>query len=178
MKLEELRKGSEALDQAYSDALSRIDRQLPGHCELAKRALAWITYAQRPLKAEELCVALAIEPGKNALDDDNIDDVEDIVSFCAGLVTVDKESSIVRLVHYTTQEYLEQVRLKWIPGAQEEMATACLTYLSFETFRSGSCKSDETFEHRLAKNRFVGYSAFYWRDHVRPVENHMSINWR
>ena len=51
---------------------------------------------------KELYHALAIEPGDKALNTDNVDEVEDIISVCAGLVTVDEESNIIRLVHYTT----------------------------------------------------------------------------
>ena len=106
-----------------------------------------------------------------ALNNDNIYDTEDIISVCAGLVTVDEESNIIRLVHYTTQEYFERVRLEWNPGAQEEIAVACLTYLSFDTFRSGSCADDEAFEQRLAENAFFDYSAHYWSEHIRQVES-------
>jgi hypothetical protein len=91
----------------------------------------------------------------------NVFDVEDVISVCTGLVTIDEESGIIRLVHYTTQEYFERVRLKWDPRAQEGIAVACLAYLSFDTFRSGSCASDEAFEQRLAENAFFDYSAHY-----------------
>lgn len=66
--------------------------------------ISWITYAKRPLTTPELQHALATEVGHQDLVRDNISDVEDMVSACAGLVTVDKESDIVRLVHYTTQQ--------------------------------------------------------------------------
>jgi hypothetical protein len=169
--LKNLSKGSAALDEAYGKAIERIDRQPPGDRSLAKRALSWITYAQRLLTTEELCHALAIEPGHNALDDDNMYDVEDVVSVCAGLVTVDEESNIIHLVHYTTQDYLKRVLLEWNPDIQKEIAVACLTYLSFDTFRSGSCTSDKAFEQRLAENAFFDYSARYWSEHTRPAEN-------
>ena len=169
--LDKLSKGSAKLDEAYNEAIQRIDGQLAEDRSLARRALSWIRYAQRPLTTKELCHALAIEPGDNALNNDNVYDVEVVISVCAGLVTVDKESSIIRLVHYTTQEYFERVCLEWNPGAQEEIAVACLTYLSFDTFRSGSCADDEAFEQRLAENAFIDYSARYWSEHTRLVEN-------
>ena len=118
--------------------------------------------------------------------------MEDIISVCAGLVAVDKESSIIRLVHYTTQEYFERVRMEWNPGAQEEIAVTCLTYLSFDVFRSGSCDrdnafeveteeyetrykrlkaSDEAFEQRLTENPFFDYAAHSWGEHVQPVQS-------
>ena len=146
--LSKLSKGSAALDEAYSEAIERIDGQLAEDRLLARCALSWITYAQRLLTTTELCHALAIEPGDKALNDDNVLDVEDVISVCAGLVTVDEESNIIRLVHYTTQEYFEQIRLEWDPRAQERIAVACLTYLSFDIFRSGSCADDKAFEQR------------------------------
>jgi hypothetical protein len=165
-----LSKGLAKLDEAYNEAIIRIDGQLAEDRSLARRALSWITYTQRPLTTKELCDALAIELGDKALNSDNIYDVEDVITVCAGLVTVDEESSIIRLVHYTTQEYFESVCLEWNPSAQEEIAVACMTYLSFDTFRSGSCAGDKAFE-RLAENGFFDYSSHYWSEHVRPVQS-------
>ena len=54
------------------------------------------------------------------------------------------------------------------------MAVACLTYLSFNTFQNGSCGSVKAFEQRLAENAFFDYSARYWSEHTRPVENTVS----
>ena len=98
-----------------------------------------------------------------------IPDVEDMVSVCAGLVTVDQESNIIRLVHYTTQEYFERIREAWNPYAQQEITSKCLTYLSFKTFGTGSCLSDAGFEHRLSRNPFLDYAARYWGQHALTV---------
>ena len=177
--LDKLSKGSakldesHKLDEAYGEAIKRIDGQLAEDRLLARRALSWISYAQRPLNTKELCHALAIEQDDNTLNNDNIYDIEDVISVCAGLVTVE-ESGVIRLVHYTTQEYFKRVRAEWNPGAQEEIAVACLTYLSFDTFRSGSCTDDAAFEERLAENPFLHYAAHLWSYHLRPVESSTS----
>src|SRR6266496_578682 len=105
-------------DEAYSEAVNRIESQLPGQRKQARDVLSWIIYAQRQLTTEELCHALAVEIGEEELDPDNIPNIEDIVSVCAGLVTVDNESNIIRLVHYTAQEYFERIRGKWNSSAQ------------------------------------------------------------
>jgi len=111
-----MRKGSmtpeEAYNDAYEKALDRIQGQLPRKSTLAKRTLAWVTFAIRPLTTGELCHALAVELGKQELDIDNIPDIDTVVSMCSGLVVVDGVSDIVRLVHYTTQDYLEFVFMK------------------------------------------------------------------
>ena len=172
--LDKFSKGSEALDQAYGEAIERIKGQLPGNKERAKSVFSWIIYALRPLTTGELCHALAVEPDEEELDQDNIPDIEDVVSVCAGLVTVDEESNIVRLVHYTTQEYFERIREDWNPAAQLEIASTCLNYLSLDTFRSGSCPSDEDFESRVERNVFLDYAARYWGRHVLRVQEEVS----
>ncbi|KAK3371092.1 hypothetical protein B0T24DRAFT_500138, partial [Lasiosphaeria ovina] len=96
------------LDEAYQNAMDRIYGQKAGFRQLAESVLAWITCAQRPLSMVELQHALALEPGSHELDPQNLPQVEDMVSVCAGLVAVDEASSVVRLVHYTTQEYFER----------------------------------------------------------------------
>ncbi|KAF1951855.1 hypothetical protein CC80DRAFT_357004, partial [Byssothecium circinans] len=149
---------------AYDGAIERIEGQLPGKTARAKSVLSWISYAQRPLSTGELCHALAVELDDEELCEDNIPDVEDVVSACAGLVTVDKESRIIRLVHYTTEDYLKGIREKWNPSAQYDIASTCLTYLCFKTFRSGSC-ADSEFKSRLEQNIFLDYSARYWGEH-------------
>ena len=122
----------------------------------------------------ELCCALAVRPDRKILNDDDAYDVEDVISVCAELVIVDEGSNIIRLVHYTRQDYFERELLKLNPGAYEEIAVACSTYLSFDTFRSGSCANEEAFADRLTKNAFLDYSAHYWSDHVRLVEESAS----
>ncbi|KAF9733795.1 hypothetical protein PMIN02_010569 [Paraphaeosphaeria minitans] len=169
--LANLSKGSAALDDAYKDALERIKGQLDGHYELAKKVLSWITNAMRPLTTAELCCALAVEPDEAELDLDNLPYVEDLLSVCAGLVVVDQESAIVRLVHYTTQEYFERIKDTWDPDAPLHIASTCLTYLSFDLFKTGSCSSDKDFIKRLEESKFLDYAAKHWGEHVVKVES-------
>ncbi|OCK92309.1 ankyrin, partial [Cenococcum geophilum 1.58] len=166
-------RGSTALDNAYKEAIQRIEGQLSGDYERAKKVLSWIIYAQRPLKTNEICCALAVEPEEEELDLENVPDVEDLVSVCAGLVVVDEGSAIIRLVHYTTQEYFERIRNEWNPSAQLDIASTCLTYLSFGTFRSGSCCSNKGFEERLRQSEFLDYAAKHWGQHILPVQDEL-----
>jgi ankyrin repeat protein len=120
---------------------------------------------------------LAVELGEEEvveLDPENIPDVGDLISVCAGLVVVDQESAVIRLVHYTTQEYFERVRDTWNPGAKLLIAITCLTYISFNAFRSGGCSTDEDFEKRLRQNDFLGYAARNWAEHARSVETEVA----
>jgi hypothetical protein len=44
---------------------------------------------------------------------------------------VDEQLSVVRLVHYTTQEYLDSIQAKCFPDAQTEITLVLLTFLDF-----------------------------------------------
>src|SRR3984885_6493359 len=169
--LQKLSKGDEALNQAYGEAIERIECQLPGNRTRAKNVLSWITCALRPLTKGELCHALAVELGDKELDQDSIPDIEDVVSVCAGLVTVDEESGIIRLVHYTTQEYFKRTRERWFPNAETDITKVCLTYLSFHAFGSGFCQTDTEFEERLRLNQLYDYVAHNWGNHAREALN-------
>ncbi|KAH7244493.1 uncharacterized protein BKA55DRAFT_692293 [Fusarium redolens] len=93
------------LSEAYAQAMERIRAQKAGIRQLAERTLLWITCAKRPLNTSELQHALAVELEANEFDDKNFSAVDDMVSACAGLVIIDEESKIIRLVHYTMQDY-------------------------------------------------------------------------
>lgn len=99
MALGKLPKGSEAYDDAYKEAMERTESQIANSKELAKQALLLVTCAQRPLTTLELRHALAVEVGESKLDEENHPEIEDVVSMCAGLVTVNEGSDIIRLVH-------------------------------------------------------------------------------
>ncbi|KAH8799669.1 ankyrin repeat protein, partial [Xylogone sp. PMI_703] len=157
--LKNLVTGSAAYDRAYEDAMERISGQIKDQEELAKQVLSWITCAKRPLAIIELQHAIGVELGEYQLDERNISEIEDIISVCAGLVTIDEESGIIRLVHYTTQEYFERTQSQWFPKAESEITATCVTYLSFDTFKSGYCQSDEEFEERLQLNKLYDYAA-------------------
>ena len=159
------------MDIAYKEAIERIEVQPAEHQELAKKVLSWITYAKRPLSIIELRHALAVEINESKLDEENLPETEEMVSVCAGLVIVDEESSVIRLVHYTTQEFFERFRLSWTPNGQSDVAMICLTYLLFDVFAAGFCSSDKTFEAMLRNNVFLNYAARYWGLHVRESSN-------
>ncbi|KAH7176134.1 ankyrin repeat protein, partial [Dactylonectria macrodidyma] len=155
--------GSEAIYDAYNDLMERIEDQKQRSTRAWQQVLIRIVRAKRPLTALELQHALAVEFGTSGLDEDNVPQIEDMVSVCAGLVTVDKETSIIRLVHPTAQEYFERTQKQWFADAEADayITTICLTYLAFDTdtFGSGICATFKDFEERLRANPFYNYAA-------------------
>lgn len=87
------------LNDAFEETLQRIQKQPDGRKQLGMNTLMWISHARRPLRVMELGEALAInlKPGQ-AFSNRKYWQSKEI------LVTVDKESSIIRLVHYSVQE--------------------------------------------------------------------------
>ncbi len=160
----------QVLNRAYDEAMERIEGQMPGLRDLAKRVLSWITCARVPLKVVELQHALAVEFDEDELDEENLHDPGVIISVCAGLVTVDDESRIIRLVHYTTQEYFEDTQVRWFPDAHLDMAKTCAKYLSYKTFAGGRCETDSEFDDRLRRNSLYKYAAAYWGQHARDAD--------
>ncbi|RKU40803.1 hypothetical protein DL546_003127 [Coniochaeta pulveracea] len=166
--LARLPSGSEAYDVSYQAAMERIQGQVAAQTKLAMEVLSWITIAKRPLTTTELQHALAVEVGQTQLDKDNIPELDDMVSVCAGLVTVDEQGGIIRLVHYTTEEYFKRKGAHWFPDAESNITTACITYMSSDNFSRGSCGYDE-FEQRLRLNPLYRYATRHWGEHARRV---------
>ncbi|KAL6406233.1 hypothetical protein AUP68_10402 [Ilyonectria robusta] len=167
--LRNLPKGSRAYDRAYQEAMDRLERQGPKSVEFAKQVLSWITRAKRPLTTTELQHALGVEVGESKLDEENLPHIEDMVSVCAGLVTVDEESGIIRLVHYTTQEYFERAQERWFPDVETDITKTCVTYLSFSIFESGFCQVYDELQERLTLNQLYDYAAHNWGHHARKA---------
>ncbi|KAI1444648.1 hypothetical protein F5Y02DRAFT_427579 [Annulohypoxylon stygium] len=158
----------QVLTRAYEKAMERIKGQGKEFKDLAFQVLTWITFAVRPLTIMELRYALAIEVDEDEFDEDNLTQVELMASVCAGLVTVDKKSDTIRLVHYTTQEYFEQTRDQWFPEAHLNITRSCLSYLSCRNFIGGCCDDDE-FRKELKSTPFYSYAAQHWGHHAQLV---------
>ncbi|KAH0551181.1 hypothetical protein GP486_007489 [Trichoglossum hirsutum] len=176
--LQYLAKGIDGLDETYKQAMERIEDTGSRFRELAKHILAWIVHAKRPLSTTELQHALGVRPFTKELDRDYLPSVQVLQSVCAGLVTIDEQSGIVRLVHYTTQKYFERTWTSWFPNAQMDITKVCVTYLSFDVFEMGFCRSDREFEARLQTNVLYDYAARNWGHHARiaSIEEDLILN--
>jgi hypothetical protein len=86
------------VDATYEEIMERITGKTQSASELAKRVLAWITCACRPLSLTEMQHALAVSPERTDMDSEAIVDEQILTSVCEGLVVVDENRDIVRLV--------------------------------------------------------------------------------
>lgn len=86
------------LNATYDMAMTRIGERGQEDWELAKAVLSWIIFAYQPLSIAQLQHALAISPDDRVICLDACTDEDTLLSVCEGLVDVDGESQIVRLV--------------------------------------------------------------------------------
>ena len=174
--LEDLPRGKQALNGAFSDAIQRIERQPEGFAALAKKVLGWLTYGKELMTLQVLQHAIATEPGEEEFDQENLSDTDQLISVCAGLVLVD-QSDKVKLVHYTAQEYLQQNSEDLLPEFPLIIAMSCLTCLQYNTFKQWSKEKHDT-AYDLFKRKeplikdypYYPYAVRFWASHVEACE--------
>ena len=155
-------KDGSGFGDAYGSTLVCIMTQDEEKATLAMAALRWICYSERPLQVDELCHALAVEIGATDFNLQNIPSIDTLLDYCQGLIVVDSETSTVRLIHYTVQEYLCSY-----PGLFSKphsiLAETCLTYLNSQYVKRLTPHSMPPPQSMS----FLKYSARYWGTHTK-----------
>ena len=151
------------LNSVYDQTLGRIKDQKGSRSRLEMEVLMWVSHAERPLRIDELCHALAVEMGATDLDLENVPPQDTVLGSCLGLVVVDKETSTVRLIHYTVQEYLSQAGV--LPGAHRVLGQTCLTYLNFDWVKN--LPTNTVLNPGDILLNFLKYSSLHWVGHAK-----------
>jgi len=150
---EALKRMPDELPATYDALMTRILSQDKGHVDLAMTVLMWITHAKEPLSPRELQHAVAFPPDSTELDEEALPSIRHLISLCAGIVVVDRERNVIRLVHYTTEHYFQDVRKKHFPDADAIIARTCLNYFCLvqdfreKNERDGGILSDDKEDH-------------------------------
>jgi hypothetical protein len=161
---------SRTLPDAYDETINRIERLPENRRQLGMSALMWISYTKRSLMVTELSEALSIKSGQNTLSVKHCPSASVILACCQGLVTIDQESSIIRLAHYSVQEYLIAHSQRVFMNAEASLAWTCIRYLLFDTFRDGPWEDEHEILELIQRNSFLAYAAFFWGIHVQKSE--------
>ncbi|KAF5683460.1 ankyrin protein [Fusarium circinatum] len=120
---------TKALSDAYEQTMARIKSQEPDHAILAKGVLLWLTYGRSQLTIEDLRYALATRSRHRMVCPQDLPFESTMISVCAGLVSFDESSKIIRLVHFTAQEYLIQNPYELFPLTEQDIARTCMAHL-------------------------------------------------
>jgi len=161
---EKLRKMTNGLElgDVYGATIERIKAQSGDKSRLGMTTLMWINHAERPLRADELCHALAVELGSTDFDVGNIPSMSTLVNCCQGLITVDKEESTVRLIHFTLQEHLS-AHPDIFTKPHSAMAEICLTYLNSRRAKAHSTNPSPDTQN----TPFLEYCSVFWGVHAK-----------
>jgi len=151
------------LGDVYGATIERIKAQDGDKSGLGMAALMWVSHTERPLRADELCHALAVEPGSADFNLDNVPSMSTLVSCCQGLITVDKEASTVRLIHLTLQEYLSSQDDILFSKPYSAIAEICLTYLNSQRVKALSTDASPNTQN----TPFLKYCSVHWRIHAK-----------
>jgi ankyrin repeat protein len=166
------------LEKTYDVSVSRITAQSNlENVALARTALMWLTFTREPLQTMALQHALTVKDDTLDIGEGDLPNVQMLVSLCMGLVAIEQESGTIRLVHETTQQYLESYFRKAKEDGDSEIAKACLHYLSFPAFSrgfqrtgstlSGHFEGDPLLNEHIARYPLSGYASRYWFVHVK-----------
>ena len=172
-----LRNLSADLGQAFEDTIQRIEREPRNRQQVAMQTLVWLSHACRPLQINHLLYALATQVGDTVFDRDNLLQPRLIVESCFGLVVIDEESSNVRLVHYTLQDYLRSRHEGFLTQEQTYLTQICLTYLFFDEPKTSdvsprSCRQKR--DDNTKAFQFLDYAAAHWGHHALLASNEVN----
>ena len=149
------------LESVYAQTLQRIKEQEGDRSRLGIEVLMWMSHSERPLRIDELRHALAVQIGLKDLDPKNIPPRDTVLGSCLGLVVVDDQTSTLRLIHHTLQEYLSCPGI--LPHSHETLAETCLAYLNYEQVKGLLADRLPSFQNMP----FLEYSSLYWGDHAK-----------
>lgn len=179
----------DALDQilckAYDETMARISEQNVRRVELAQNVLSLISFAKARLTVIEIQHAVAVKHGDTDFNAKGISDAGLIVSVCCGLVTVEEESNVMRLVHYTTDEYFKSNEARLFPAVHGYLTRQCILYLSLEGYETSRLAhkhmkgyyrevgiAKRLMGDWLRKYPFCHYAAHYWGFHARAMSQY------
>jgi len=150
------------LGDAYDATIGRIKAQEGNRATLGMATLMWISHSERLLEVDEICHALAVEIGSSDINTNNVPSTRTVLACCQGLATVDKESSTIRLIHFTLKEHLSRhADLFYRPHSV--ISETCLTFLNFKAI-----KDLPAFAYQDIRGPpLLEYSSLYWGIHMR-----------
>ena len=162
-KLNQMSKG-DGLGDVYAKTLERVKAQEGPRPEFGMKALMWVAYSERPLQANELCHALGVKIGfaDSDLDSGGIPKIETLLGRSLGLITLERSSATVRLVHFTLRDHLFKTPALF-ESPHSMIAEICLTYLNFKSIRELPSSPLPA----MSEITLLNYASCYWESHAR-----------
>ncbi|KAF5618694.1 ankyrin repeat-containing protein [Fusarium sp. NRRL 52700] len=176
---ETIRQDQELLNQIIDKVCVKSDGIIQNQDPLASRrtavnALLWVSRARRDMTMRELRHAISVldVPFNNSrLDKHKYLSMQDLEDLCDGLIMLDSDSpeAKVRLFHSSAYDFFLKRPIARASFVERSMVLGCLSYMSVDELKTGSCESDEELEDRLSNYPFLIYAAQHWGDHMRQT---------
>ncbi|KAH6902525.1 hypothetical protein BKA70DRAFT_1434840 [Coprinopsis sp. MPI-PUGE-AT-0042] len=162
----------------YMKTWERILAQGPKQSNLAKLVLLWVTHARGEMTVDLLRRAVATSPETYAFDTKRMVPEALLLSVCCGLVSVDKKTEIIRLIHYTTRDAILPKVLEIFPCPHAILAHVCIAHLTNCGFQNHSLDGPrgdliDPLEHH--NNNLLTYAHRSWAHHSRECGGHTSV---
>ncbi|KAH6909736.1 hypothetical protein BKA70DRAFT_1148273, partial [Coprinopsis sp. MPI-PUGE-AT-0042] len=153
------------IEDLYRKTWQRILDLPPAKALLARNALTWVVHATRSLTMEELLEAVAICPDTHRFEQDRLVQEETLMGLCHGMVAVEEETRLVRLVHYTAKNVLEQLIMETLPQPHALLSAVCLARLADSGFLRTNLNGEIQLAEALEAEPFLGYAYHAWSTH-------------
>ncbi|KAH6904016.1 ankyrin repeat-containing domain protein [Coprinopsis sp. MPI-PUGE-AT-0042] len=157
----------------YAKTWEQIIAQAPKQSNLAKLVLLWITHADGEMTIDTLRRAVATCPETYAFEPKRMVPEALLLSVCCGLVSVDKKTRLVRLIHYTTREAILPRILDLFPVPHAPLGHVCIVHLT----KCGLQRYDMTtnLSVLLHIDALLAYAYRSWASHVRHCGHYAPI---
>lgn len=162
-----------SLEDSFQVNIDIINGQTPERAHQGMEILKWTYLAERQLTVAELCHALAATDSmSDSLDLNDLPFENTLLNYCHGLVILDEETSSIRFVHKSLQEFLKKKHenKELFETGHCDIYLTCLNYMKFKetSITEPTDKSDYQCNVSLFDRfPFLKYSICFWGEHVR-----------
>ncbi|KAI5798412.1 hypothetical protein FPQ18DRAFT_121933 [Pyronema domesticum] len=173
-----LRQSHGASTKRFRPRLTEITRQVPARSNQGMEILKWTLLAKRQLTITELRHALAaIDTTDDYLDSSDLPFEKSLTDCCYGLVILNKETTSIRLVHKSLQEFLEKKHKnqELFKTGHQYITRICLKYTSLNDYDTTQDTASD-----LAKLKYLidcgedKLSNYYIEDTPKFIPSHLA----
>ncbi|KAH6870867.1 ankyrin repeat-containing domain protein [Coprinopsis sp. MPI-PUGE-AT-0042] len=166
------------IQDVYLQTWDRILKQRPSHVLLAKTVLVWVLNSLGPITIQELERAVATSPKTYRFEANRLAPGKTLMALCRGLVTLEEESRLVRLVHYTAKDTLEKLLHGSFPHPHSHLSTVCMTHLTQCGFQNTTINSEEDFIAARQADPLLANASDAWFFHTHASLDMGDMRWQ
>ncbi|KAH6909746.1 hypothetical protein BKA70DRAFT_175144 [Coprinopsis sp. MPI-PUGE-AT-0042] len=159
------------IEDLYLQTWQRILNQTPAKVLLAKKVILWVINSTRSLTIDELRHALATCPDTHRFNSSRLVQESVLIGLCRGLLMVEEETRLVRLVHYTAKAPLERLIVETFPLPHALLSVICLARLTDSGLQQAEFGTADRLEQALRETPLLHYAYESWFTHA-----HKSLN--